>query len=115
MIKSSRHSQRPRGERYALSAERAKTHNVHSSLIHARSSTPGEVNMRRQIVLHAVLNALALPDRHGRVATGIAIDGCTEAEIVTALAERRRGGYIDGFALTDEGRRLLTSLGLTDP
>lgn len=78
--------------------------------------------MRRDIVLHAVLRALALGDtngaphdKSGRASTGIAIDGCTEAEIVTALAELQQGRYIDGFALTDDGRRLLTSLEVTDP
>ena len=38
---------RARGERCPLSGERARTHNLHSSLIHARSSTPMDPSTRR--------------------------------------------------------------------
>lgn len=71
--------------------------------------------MHREMVSHAVLSALGRYDKNGPAPNGISIDGCTEEEIVTAFSELQEGGYINGFALTDDGRRLLRSLESTEP
>jgi len=63
--------------------------------------------MSPETVLHAVLKALARLDT---TVTGFGFDGCTEEQIVTALDELQRGGYIDGHTLTEKGLQLLTGL-----
>jgi hypothetical protein len=70
----------------------------------------GEVNMCPETVLHAVLKALARLETTAPVSTGFGFDGYTEGEIGSALEELQRGGYIDGHALTEKGRRLLEDL-----
>jgi len=63
-----------------------------------------------EAVLHAVLKALARLDAMEPASTGFGFDGYTEGEIVTALDELQRGGYIDGHALSEKGRQLLEGL-----
>lgn len=66
--------------------------------------------MSPETVLQAVLKALARLDTMVPAATGFGFDGYTEGQIVTALDELQRGGYIEEHTLTEKGRQLLAGL-----
>lgn len=66
--------------------------------------------MGSEPVLHAVLRALARLDTTATAPTGFGFDGYTQQEILAALDELERGGYVAGHALTKKGRKLLEDL-----